>query len=201
MTDRLFPSLPADPQLLDLFRLFPDSVPPLLDYHDRLLRDASPLTVGDREMIAAYVSGLNSCNFCQGAHTIAAGVYGIEETVLAALMECVDTAPVDDRLKPILAYVKKLTQTPARITPADAERVYAGGWSERALFDAISVCALFNMMNRIVMGAGIESDPRLRSAPEIQARRRRMGSPGPDPHQAEPSYGKLAQWLEPNTPE
>lgn len=201
MIDRIFPSLPDDPQLLDLFRLFPHAIPPLLDYHDRLLRDESPLTVGERELIAAYVSGLNACDFCHGAHAIAASVYGIEVSVLAALMEAVDTAPVDDRLKPILAYLKKLTQTPARMTPTDAERVYAVGWSERALFDAICVCALFNMMNRIVLGSGILTDPRLSGASDIKARRRRMGSPGPDPHEAEPTYGKLRQWLEATPPD
>lgn len=195
MTERIFPSLPGDIQLLDLFRRFPYSVPPLLEYHDRLLRDESPLTVGERELIAAYVSGLNACDFCHGAHAIAASVYGIEEHLFDALMADLETAPVEDRLRPILAYVRKLTLTPAKIVPGDAERVYAAGWGERALFHAISVCALFNMMNRIVFGAGILKDPRLRPADDVAHRRRRMGEPGPDPHRAEPSYSKLASFL------
>ncbi len=91
MTDRIFPSLPQDPQLLDLFRLFPHAVQPLLDYHDRLLRDESPLTVGERELIAAYVSGLNACDFCHGAHIIAASVHGIDEGLFAALMADAET--------------------------------------------------------------------------------------------------------------
>lgn len=198
MTDRIFPSLSEDLQLLELFQRFPHSIPPLLDYHDRLLRDASPLTVAQRELIAAYVSGLNACDFCHGAHALAARVYGIDEALFEALLEDVETAPIEDRLKPILAYVNKLTRTPARVTSIDAKCVYDAGWTEAALFDAISVCALFNMMNRIVMGAGILTDPRTRSPDEIEARRGRMGSPGDDPHQADPSYGKLAQWLEPD---
>ena len=197
MTDRLFPSLPEDPQLLDLFRRFPHAVQPLLDYHDRLLRDESPLTVGERELIAAYVSGLNACDFCHGAHIIAASVYGIDEALFAALMANFETAPIDERLKPILAYVWKLTLTPARIAPGDAARVYAAGWDERALFDVISVCALFNMMNRIVLGAGIVNDPRLSGPEDLEHRRRRMGSPGSDPHRAEPSYARIAAMISP----
>lgn len=199
MTDLIFPSLPQDLQLLDLFRRFPHSVPPLLDYHDRLLRDSSPLTVAERELIAAYVSALNSCDFCHGAHAIAASVYGIDEQVLASIVADVETAPIDGRLKPILAYVGKLTLTPAAMTPGDAERVYEAGWDERALFDAISVCALFNMMNRIVFGAGIFEDPRLRPAEEVQARRKRMGKPGPDPRRAEPSYSRLSAMIAPQS--
>lgn len=195
MTDRIFPSLPGDLQLLDLFRRFPYSVPPLLEYHDRLLRDESPLTVGQRELIAAYVSGLNSCDFCHGAHAIAASVYGIDEQVFGALMVDLETAPVEDQLKPILAYVRKLTLTPAKIVPKDAERVYAAGWGECALFHTISICALFSMMNRIVLGAGIVEDPRLRPADDVAQRRKRMGVPGPDPHRANPSYSKLASML------
>lgn len=199
MTDRIFPSLPHDPQLFDLFRFFPHTVRPLLEYHDRLLRDQSPLTVGERELVAAYVSGLNACDFCHGAHIIAASVYGIDEGLFAALMADVETAPVETRLKPILAYARQLTLMPAKIAPGDAQRVYDAGWDEQALFDVISVCALFNMMNRIVLGAGIVNDPRLRGPEELEHRRKRMGSPGPDPHLAEPTYAKLAAMISPAT--
>lgn len=37
---------------------------------------------------------------------------------------------------------------------ADAAAVYDAGWDEQALFDAVSVCALFKLMNRIVEGSG-----------------------------------------------
>jgi hypothetical protein len=33
------------------------------------------------------------------------------------------------------------------------------GWDEHALYDAVSVCALFNFMNRLVEGLGIRADP------------------------------------------
>lgn len=64
-------------------------------------------------------------------------------------------AGVDPKLIPILAYVKKLTLSPSRMTVQDAAAVYAAGWSERALFDAVVVCALFNFMNRLVDGTGM----------------------------------------------
>lgn len=194
--DRIFSSLPADLQLLDVFRRFPLAVRPLLEYHDRLLRDESPLSVGERELVAAYVSALNACDFCHGAHAIAANVHGVSEELIEELIHNPDEAPTDPKLKPLLAYVAKLTRTPARMTPADAAAVYEAGWDERALFDAISVCALFNMMNRIVLGSGIFEDPRARPADEVEARRSRMGQPGDDPHRAEPSYGRLADILD-----
>jgi hypothetical protein len=45
------------------------------------------------------------------------------------------------------------------MTRADADMVFTAGWSEQALHDAISVCALFNFMNRFVEGHGIKGTP------------------------------------------
>ena len=66
------PSLPGDAVLLDVFRAYPDTARPLLDYHQALLRGPSPLSVAERELIAAFVSGLNACGYCHGVHTAAA---------------------------------------------------------------------------------------------------------------------------------
>jgi AhpD family alkylhydroperoxidase len=106
---RVFPSIPGEPDIGAVFRRFPYTAPPLLEYHDRLLRDPSPLTVAERELIAAYVSGLNGCAFCHGAHRVGAEAYGVDEALFEGLMADLETAAVDPRLKPILAYVRKLT--------------------------------------------------------------------------------------------
>ncbi|WP_425044243.1 carboxymuconolactone decarboxylase family protein [Primorskyibacter sp. S87] len=156
---RLFPSLPDNPRLGHVFQKFPATVRPLLEFHDLALRADSALSVAERELIAAYVSGLNSCAFCHGAHVAMAQAFGVDPATIEALLTDVKTAPVDDRLKPLLAYVAKLTHAPSRMTEADAEAVYAAGWSEQALFDAVQTCAIFNMMNRIVEGTGVATYP------------------------------------------
>lgn len=56
-------------------------------------------------------------------------------------------------MKPLLRHVRTLTLSPARA--ADAEAALAAGWDEKALHDAVSVCALFNLMNRLVDGLGV----------------------------------------------
>jgi uncharacterized peroxidase-related enzyme len=151
-------SLPADTVLLQVFEAFPSTSKPLLEYHQALLRGPSALTVAERELIAAYVSGLNACHYCHGVHDATARQFGIAEGLLSELLSGVDAAPVDDRLKPIFRYVGKLTLTPSKMTQADADAVFAAGWDDRALHDAVSVCALFNFMNRLVEGHGIKGD-------------------------------------------
>ncbi len=171
----LFPGLSETPDLGEVFQAFPQAVRPLLEYHDVLLRGESPLSIAQRELIATYVSGLNACTFCFGAHKIYARVFGVPESLIDDMMADLDSADLDPKLKPILRYVKKLTTLPSQLREADAQAVYAAGWSERALYDAVQICALFNFMNRIIEGTGVsfdygETPP---SEDDMQARRTR----------------------------
>ncbi|WP_446830409.1 carboxymuconolactone decarboxylase family protein [Candidatus Foliamicus sp.] len=159
-----FPSLPEKPDLADVFRRFPLGVKALCEYTDDLLRGPSPFTVGEREFLAAYVSGINACGYCHGAHSIIAELHGIDAELLAGALQDPAAAGVESRMLPILDYARKLTETPARMTDLDAQRVFDAGWSEEALYHAISVCAIFNFMNRIVEGCGVEPDPAIRDA-------------------------------------
>ena len=153
------PSLPDDAILADVFRRFPDHAAPLADYVQRLMRGPSPLSLAQRELIGAYVSGLNASGYCRGVHTAIAASQGLEEQLVAALIDDLATAPVEERMRPVLARARTLTLTPAKAGDAEVAAVYAAGWDERALHDAVSICGLFNMMNRLVEGLGITGTP------------------------------------------
>lgn len=150
------PSLAADARLLQVFERYRATAKPLLQYHEALMRGPSPLSVAERELIAAYVSGLNQCRYCHGVHAATARAFGVEAERLDALL--VDLDGADPKLRPLLAYVQKLTTAPTRVGEADAEAVFAAGWDEDALHDAIAVCCLFNFMNRYVEGLGLAHD-------------------------------------------
>ena len=154
----LLPSLEGRPHLGEVFKAFPQAVRPLLEYHDVLLRGEGPLSIAQRELIATYVSGLNACSFCFGAHKIYAQVFGIKESLIDDMMDDLEAADIEPAMKPFLRYVRKLNALPAKLTEADARAVYDAGWSERALYDAVQICALFNFMNRIIEGTGVTFD-------------------------------------------
>jgi uncharacterized peroxidase-related enzyme len=151
-------SLGDEATLLDVFRKFSATAHPLLEYHEALMRGPSPLSIAERELLAAYVSGLNACHYCFGVHTVTAENFGVEEGLLEELLENPAKAPIDARMKPILSFARKLTLTPSRMSQEDADQVFAEGWDEQALHDAVSVCALFNFMNRLVEGLGIKTN-------------------------------------------
>jgi uncharacterized peroxidase-related enzyme len=148
-------SLPPDAALFQVFKTYPQTARPLLGFHELVMREDSPLTVAERELIAAYVSGLNDCGYCHGIHTATAEAFGVPEGLLSAALTDLDAAPVDEKLKPVLRYVGILTRSPSRLAESDAAAVFAAGWDERALHDAVMVCALFNFMNRMVEGLGV----------------------------------------------
>jgi len=125
----------------------------------KLLEDikssCSPLNRSMRELIITYTSGLNQCDFCYNTHKAVSERLGIDEKVFDQLKTDIDSAQVDERLKPVLRYVKKLTLTPDRITQADAQQIFDAGWDENVFLDVIFLCAVVNCMNRFVSGIGI----------------------------------------------
>lgn len=152
-------SFPEDADTGEIFRRHPGIYQAWFRFVHALKWGKCQLTEGERELISAYVSGLNSCEYCYGGHKAAAAAWGLDEGMFTALMDDIDTAPVDERLKPILRYVRKLTKEPAKMTQTDADAVFNAGWDERTLHIAIGICAVSNFMNRVVFAFGIPAIP------------------------------------------
>ena len=159
-----FPSLPDDAGVAKLWEVFnPDARKGLSIFSQSFMRNEGKLTPGDKEMIAAYVSQLNESDYCFSGHSRVAIILGVDEGVFAPLADDIETAPVRDEMKPLLRFVKKLTLTPARISQQDADEVFAAGWDEQSLHEAICVCARFSMMNRLTLGHGLVVDEERRA--------------------------------------
>jgi uncharacterized peroxidase-related enzyme len=69
------------------------------------------------------------------------------------------TAPIDDRLRAMLAFLEKLTLRPGDLGPGDAAEVRAAGVSDEAMVDAIHVAALFNIIVRLADSLGWDVPP------------------------------------------
>ena len=154
----IFPKLGANATVPDILKLSPDVGRPLLELNEAVMRGPSPLSPGERELIAAYVSSLNQCHYCHGVHSETARAFGLPYLPFGGSP---DTLAVDAKMKPLLNAARKLTLAPATFTDADAEAVYAAGWDERALHDAIGVICCFNYMNRLLEGHGVHGNEAL----------------------------------------
>jgi len=64
------------------------------------------------------------------------------------------TAPVDPKVRATLGFLEKLTLAPTQVGPADVAPLHAAGVSNQAVEDAIQVCALFNIYDRLADAMG-----------------------------------------------
>lgn len=121
------------------------------------------LSAGQRELIAAYTSVVNSCDYCYGTHKATAEAFGVEETLLEVLASDINAAQVDENMKPVLHYVRKLTLEPSKMVQGDVDDVFDAGWNENDFHYIVMACALFNFFNRMIDGYGIKNAPDYRA--------------------------------------
>ena len=75
------------------------------------------------------------------------------------MLEDFRTAPIDDRHKALFAFIEQMNRESNRLQPEDLQRAKDAGWSEEALYDAITVCALFNFYNKWIDATGVADMP------------------------------------------
>jgi alkylhydroperoxidase family enzyme len=71
-----------------------------------------------------------------------------------------ESAPIPEKEKALFRYVARVNDAPARVEQADVDAAKAAGWSDHALFDAATVCAVFNFFNRWIDAAGVPDVPK-----------------------------------------
>lgn len=123
-----------------------------------LMRGVSDWSVGERELLAAFVSSKNHCSFCGTFHSAIASK-AIPEHVTRAVLQDWRTAPLDEKLRVTLGFLEKLTLTPGEITLEDVTSLRAVGVSDQAIEDSIYICAWFQVLNRLADAFGCALPP------------------------------------------
>jgi uncharacterized peroxidase-related enzyme len=122
-----------------------------------IMHEPSPLSSGLRELIAAYTSYVNECEFCTKSHVaIAAELLGSEDLVWSALRD-LEGSPLSEKEKALLRYVAKVTRNLPSVTEGDAQTLRNAGWTDADIYYALTVCSLFNFYNRWVTASGVHA--------------------------------------------
>jgi len=151
-----FPSLPQGAGVRKIWETFnPEAHEGLSKFVRSFMNKESRITRTEKEIIAAFVSGLNNSDYCFIGHSRAAVKFGADQAIFESLLNDIATASVREEMKPLLRLVKKLTLTPARVNQEDLNTVFAAGWDEHSIHQAICICARFSMMNRLTLGHGL----------------------------------------------
>ena len=69
--------------------------------------------------------------------------------MVEAVLEDWHTAPLDEKVRVTLGLLEKVTLTPGEVGPPDVAPLRAAGVNEQAIKDALVVCALFNIIDRM----------------------------------------------------
>jgi len=133
----------------------PETGKPLSELAEVLLRAPHSLSAGERELIAAYVSGLNECKFCTSSHSAFAaeqldGGADLVEHVKANL----DDAPVSDKMRALLRIAGAVQDSGRKVTPELIAAAREHDATDLEIHDTVLIAAAFCMYNRYVDGLG-----------------------------------------------
>jgi uncharacterized peroxidase-related enzyme len=144
-----------EPGIRGLFRFRPEAARPLNELVEVLLRGPSSLTPGERELIAAYVSGLNDCKYCSSSHSAyAAAQLPGGMALVAEVRADAASAPVSAKLKALLGIAAAVQQGGLKVSEDDVAAARAAGATDLEIHDTVLIAAAFCMFNRYVDGLG-----------------------------------------------
>ena len=145
--------LPELPGIRALAAYRKDTGRHLYELAEALLRSESTLSQAERELIGAYVSSRNDCTFCASSHAAASRhLFGDRAGVVDDVIANLDTAPVSDKLKALLAIAGKVQQSGSLVSKEDVAEARRHGATDREIHDAVLLAASFSMFNRYVDG-------------------------------------------------
>ncbi len=147
------------PQIMHLFAYKHETTQHLRRFTQAVMRGPSPLTPAFRELIAAFVSTRNQCLFCSGSHIAVAARLYADQPLIDAVVADYRSAAITPEEKALLAYLEKLTLAPSTTARDDVQHLKELGWSDEAIYDAVTVAAMFNFYNRWIEGTGVQDMP------------------------------------------
>jgi uncharacterized peroxidase-related enzyme len=143
----------SSPGIRSLFEFRPETGAPLKRLAHRLLHGESPLSKGERELIAAYTSHGNQCVFCTMSHAAAARHhYGADAAIVDAVVYQRDTSGLSQKMQRLLAIAEKVRIGGRIVTDDDVQAARAAGAGDRDIHDTVIITAAFCMYNRYVDG-------------------------------------------------
>ena len=141
------------PGIRSLMAFSPETATPMGELANLLLRTDEGLSMADRELIAAHVSYLNDCFYCQQSHGAIAVCYleGNTDLVEQVKKDYIH-ADISFKLKALLAIAASVQKGGKHVTPEQIEVAKNLGATDRDIHDTVLIAAAFCMFNRYVDG-------------------------------------------------
>lgn len=115
---------------------------------EQSLRKAKHWSVGEIELFGTFVSRQNQCQYCTYDHH-AVTQLSLGKEIADAILEDVEQAPLEERIKVVLRFLQKLSIAPQSLQEADFLPMIDQGLSQEAIAEVIHVCGVFCVINRL----------------------------------------------------
>jgi AhpD family alkylhydroperoxidase len=112
------------------------------------MRGPCAWSVGDRELMGAFVSKMNNCEVCMKTHAAVAAMAYQDEAKVSTALSDLDTAAIEEPLRATLRVLRTLTRQHA-VEAEDMCALLAAGVSREQIEDALAVCFTFNTIDRL----------------------------------------------------
>ena len=154
------------PGIRSLMAFSPATAAPMGELANLLLRSNDGLSMAERELIAAHVSYLNDCFYCQQSHGAIAVCYlNGNTTLVEQVKKDYEQADISARLKSLLSIAGSVQKGGRHVTPEQIEIAKALDATDKDIHDTVLITAAFCMFNRYVDGLAAYTPTDLSSYP------------------------------------
>ena len=137
------------------FAFRPEIARPMQELAHVLMSSQSPVSCGERELIATFVSARNGCYYCEQSHGATAACHlGGNASLVEAVKQDSQSAAISPKLRALLTIAGKVQEDGKKVTHEDVECARNFGATDREIHDTVLIAAAFCMYNRYVDGLG-----------------------------------------------
>jgi len=147
------PTAPHSAGIGSLLSFRPETAKPMMELAQTLLRGESSLTQGERELIAAFVSSKNNCEFCTRSHSAAAwNLPGMTKELVFSVLNSIEIPSISLKMKALLTIALKVQDNGKSVTDDDIAEARKLGANDSEIHDTVLIASAFSMYNRFVDG-------------------------------------------------
>ena len=126
-----------------------------VNYLESLMRQETSLPTYIKEMIFAYVSGLNGCSYCKNIHAEISKIT-LKDMGKDSINQNIDDSGIEEKFKPILKFAHKVNEDNSSINEEDINEIKKYEFEDKAISEVISICAAAQFMNTVVKSHKIQ---------------------------------------------
>ncbi|MBC7886107.1 MAG: carboxymuconolactone decarboxylase family protein [Saprospiraceae bacterium] len=147
------------PGMRSLLAYRPIIAPPLLALMKVVMRSNQGLSLGERELIATYVSYLNDCTNCHTIHgEVAQCFYKDTPELISQIKENYTKNSLTPRLQSLLAIAESVQKGGKHVSEVQIKTARENNISDLEIHDTVLIASMFCFFNRYIDGLGLTSN-------------------------------------------